>query len=47
MNYENTFTFVKSYDGYWSKEIEVMADYEASTWKKKELTDMMNSIYYI
>ena len=47
MNYENTFTFVKSYDGYWSKEIEVMADYEASTWKKKGINryDEFNLLY--
>ena len=46
-NHENTFIFVKSYDGYWSKEIEVMADYEASSWKNIGINryDEFNLLY--
>ena len=47
MNHENTFKFIKSYDDYWFKEIEVMAEYEASTWKKKGINryDEFNLLY--
>ena len=46
-NHENTFIFFKSYDGYWSKEIEVMADYEASSWKNIGINryDEFNLLY--
>ncbi len=47
MNHEKTFKFVKSYEDYWLKEIEVMADYEASTWKNKGINryDEFNLLY--
>ena len=47
MNHENTFKFIKSYDDYWFNEIEVTADYEASTWKKKGINryDEFNLLY--
>ena len=47
MNHENTFQFIKSYDDYWFNEIEVTADYEASTWKKKGINryDEFNLLY--
>ena len=47
MNHEKTFKFVKSYEDYWLKKIEVMGDYEASTWKNKGINryDEFNLLY--
>ena len=46
-NYEKVFTLIKNYDDYWSKEIEVVANYEASSYKKNGFNrfDEYNLLY--